>query len=51
MTTPQHARPIRILLVATYSQALSAFVAPLARFLEQRGHEVTMAASDEPLAS
>lgn len=39
----------RVLLVATYSQALSAFVAALARFLEQRGYDVTMAASDEPL--
>src|SRR5262249_32147724 len=38
-----------ILLVATYSQALSAFVAPLARYLRERGHDVTMAASDEPL--
>jgi hypothetical protein len=47
--TTGHQRPLRILLVATYSQALSAFVAPLARFLEQRGHDVTMAASDEPL--
>jgi glycosyltransferase involved in cell wall biosynthesis len=35
--------------VATYSQALSSFVAPLARFLEQRGYDVTLAASDEPL--
>jgi len=45
------ARPasLRILLIATYSQSLSAFVAPLARFLDERGHRVTMAASDEPL--
>ena len=48
MTTPRPAG-FRILLIATYSQALSAFVAPLARFLDERGHRVTMAASDEPL--
>jgi glycosyltransferase involved in cell wall biosynthesis len=41
--------PVRVLLVATYSQALSSFVAPLARFLEQRGYRVTLAASDEAL--
>lgn len=46
---PGRDRPLRVLLIATYSQALSAFVAPLARFLEARGHEVTMAASDEAL--
>jgi glycosyltransferase involved in cell wall biosynthesis len=41
--------PTRVLLVATYSQALSSFVAPFARYLEERGYEVTLAASDEAL--
>ena len=49
MTLAHARRPLRILLVATYSQALSAFVAPLARYLEGHGHDVTMAASSEPL--
>jgi glycosyltransferase involved in cell wall biosynthesis len=42
-------RESRVLLVATYSQALSSFVAPFARFLMDRGYRVTMAASDEAL--
>jgi glycosyltransferase involved in cell wall biosynthesis len=40
----------RVLLMATYSQALSSFVAPFASYLQERGHEVVMAASDEALA-
>jgi glycosyltransferase involved in cell wall biosynthesis len=40
----------RVLLIATYSQALSAFIAPFAKFLEKKGYEVTLAASDEELA-
>ena len=39
----------RVLLVATYSQALSSFVAPFARYLMDRGYAVTLAASDEAL--
>src|SRR5205807_3496553 len=35
--------------LATYSQALSSFVAPLARDLQARGCAVVLAASDEPL--
>lgn len=46
----QVSAPCRILLVATYAKALSSFVAPFARFLEARGHRVTLAASDEALA-
>jgi glycosyltransferase involved in cell wall biosynthesis len=46
---PRQPSGTRVLLLATYSQALSSFVAPLARFLEQHGYEVTLAASDEPL--
>lgn len=42
--------PCRILLVATYAKALSSFVAPFARYLEERGHRVTLAASDEALS-
>lgn len=41
---------LRVLLMATYSQALSSFVAPFARYLESRGHDVVMAATDEELA-
>jgi glycosyltransferase involved in cell wall biosynthesis len=40
---------VRVLLVATYSQALSSFIAPLARYLMDHGYRVTMAASDEAL--
>jgi glycosyltransferase involved in cell wall biosynthesis len=39
----------RVLLLATYSQALSAFIAPLARYLEEHGYEVLMGASEEAL--
>ncbi|MEO8257189.1 MAG: glycosyltransferase family 4 protein [Acidobacteriota bacterium] len=39
----------RILLLTTYSQALSSFVAPLARYLEEQGYDVVLGASDEPL--
>src|SRR5262245_47406811 len=42
---------VSILLVATYSQALSTFVAPFARYLQQRGHAVALAASDEELTA
>ncbi len=40
-------RPERVLLLATYSQALSSFVAPFARYLEQHGYDVAMGASEE----
>lgn len=43
-------RRIRVLLLATYSQALSSFVAPFARYLEALEYEVVMGASDEELA-
>ena len=39
----------RILLLTTYSQALSSFVAPFARYLEEQGYVVTLGASDEDL--
>lgn len=40
----------RILLLATYSQALSSFVAPFARYLDAQGYDVLMGASEEELA-
>jgi glycosyltransferase involved in cell wall biosynthesis len=39
----------RVLLLASYSQALSSFVAPFARYLEEHGYDVVMGASDEEL--
>jgi glycosyltransferase involved in cell wall biosynthesis len=43
---PDHGR---VLLLTTYSQALSSFVAPFARYLEQQGYVVLLGASDEEL--
>lgn len=49
LVEPTVRRP-RILLIATYSQALSSFVAPFARYLDEQGYDVTMSASEEELA-
>jgi glycosyltransferase involved in cell wall biosynthesis len=39
----------RVLLLTTYSQAMSSFVAPFARYLEEQGYAVLLGASDEEL--
>lgn len=44
-----NSRQPQVLLLATYSQAVSSFVAPFARYLEERGYNVVMGASDEEL--